>query len=453
MATQNDDYRLICGLEIHVELKTQSKMFCGCKNAPFFANKPNIYTCDYCLGRETKKPVPNKKAIEFTIKFGLFTGSKIQKYSYFERKHYVYPDVPKGYQISQCTKHFTFDGSIDTSFGPVGLIEAHLEEDVAKMIHKEVDGTKVSLIDFNRSGVPLIEIVSQPDIHSAAQAIEYAKNIQAITRYLGIADADMEKGQMRFDANISLQGKAQQAVGQLPDYKVEIKNINSFKSLGQAIDYEIGRQKKLLESGQDVPQETRGFDTNSGTTVFQRGKGGFADFRAMICPDMSGFEFDGKLLAKWQSELPPKREVMLKDWEQKYAVNHKYGVVFLRDKDTVLWAAEVFAAAYKEKLNVNQLANYLANRRLKLGVGDNIDAVIHEFKEMERLDDFNVEEVTAVIGQIINSNQSAADDYRAGQKQVLGFFIGETLRKIGKKVDVSKIKLLIEDQLVNILEN
>ncbi|MCL2110596.1 Asp-tRNA(Asn)/Glu-tRNA(Gln) amidotransferase subunit GatB [Microgenomates group bacterium] len=447
MSPKTSPYRLICGLEIHVELATASKMFCSCKNDPFFAPDPNIYTCDYCLGRETKAPSPNKKAIEYTIKFGLFTSSKINQHSYFERKHYVYPDVPKGYQISQCTRHFAFDGVVATSEGPVRLAEAHLEEDVAKLIHRPVRGQEVTLIDFNRSGVPLIEIVSQPDLHSSAQAVEYAKNIQAITRYLGIAHADMEKGQMRFDANISLQTKEQQKTHKLPDYKVEVKNINSFKSLGLAIDFEIKRQTKLLESGQVVPQETRGFDMDTNTTFFQRSKGTFVDFKALICPDMSKIELSDELLAQWRSELPPQREETLDRWQQQYQVEPRFSQLLLRDPATVAWAEELFAQSLKKKLHTNKLANFLVNGKLQSQVGDGVGETLAEFISLERTADFDEAQIATIIDSVLAAHPDARERYRSGQKQVLGFFVGEAMKAIAKKVDVQRVKQLIEDRL------
>ncbi|MFH1967092.1 MAG: Asp-tRNA(Asn)/Glu-tRNA(Gln) amidotransferase subunit GatB, partial [Patescibacteria group bacterium] len=261
MTKQKSNYHLICGLEIHAELKTKSKMFCGCKNDPFGAEQPNIYTCPVCLGMPGGLPVANRQAIEWTIQLGLALNCKINLFSKFDRKHYFYPDLPKGYQISQYDQPFCHDGWIETSQGRVAITRVHLEEDTGKLLHKTIEGKKVSLVDFNRGGVPLVEIVTEPDIKSAEQAKELAQTLHQIIRYLNIGDCNMEQGGMRLEANVSLS-----ADGQLPDYKTEVKNINSFRFLEQAINFEEVRQAKLLDQGQAPVQETRGFDAVKGET-------------------------------------------------------------------------------------------------------------------------------------------------------------------------------------------
>src|SRR3989338_7285330 len=259
-------YQPIIGMETHVQLKTKSGMFCGCKNDPN-AEKPNIYTCPVCLGLPGALPVANKKAIEWTVKLGLTFGCKINLFSKFDRKHYFYPDLPKGYQISQYDLPFCYGGRVQTSFGSIGITRVHLEEDTGKLIHQKVNGRNVSLIDFNRSSVPLVEVVTEPEIYSSAQAKEYAKKLRQIIRYLDISDCDMEKGGMRLEANISLMKEGET---KLPKYKVELKNINSFRFLERGIEYEIERQTEILDVGKTPDQETRGYSAEKNITYIQR---------------------------------------------------------------------------------------------------------------------------------------------------------------------------------------
>jgi len=299
-------YVPIIGLEIHVELKTKSKMFCTCFNDPD-RSLPNTNICPTCLAHPGTLPIPNKTAIEWTVKIAQALKCSINKLSKFDRKHYFYPDLPKGYQISQYDQPIGEHGEIELNLigkknkretALIGITRVHLEEDTAKLTHS-TNGDADTLVDFNRAGVPLVEIVSDPDIQSGIEAKLYCQELQTIFRYLEVSNADMEKGQMRCEANISLQEEGKFSIENgvvkpTPNHtlnnKVEVKNINSFRAVEKAIDFEIKRQTALLEKGENWKQQTRGWDDNKGETVLQREKETAADYRYFPEPDIPPFE-------------------------------------------------------------------------------------------------------------------------------------------------------------------
>jgi len=296
-------YTPIIGMEVHVELKTKSKMFCSCKNDPDFTD-PNTNICEICTGQPGTLPVPNKKAIEWTIKIGKALGCSIRDLSKFDRKHYFYPDLPKAYQISQYDEPIAENGEITLSFtveenirdiAKIGIERVHLEEDTAKLLHDDKNAT---LVDFNRAGTPLVEIVTKPDFKSSTEAKMYCQELRTLLRYLEVSDAEMEKGHMRCEANISVQeaGKFEiddKIVKPLGNYKlnskIELKNLNSFKAVERGIEYEIKRQTELLENNKTWGQETRGWNDDKGETVLQRVKENSADYRYFPEPDIPPF--------------------------------------------------------------------------------------------------------------------------------------------------------------------
>src|SRR3990167_3373582 len=356
-------YMPVIGMETHVELKTASKMFCSCKNDPFHAGRPNIYTCPVCLGLPGALPVANKKAIEWTIKLGLMLGCKINKLSKFDRKHYFYPDLPKGYQISQYDTPFCYEGKIETSFGPVKITRVHLEEDTGKLLHQNVNGRGVSLIDFNRSGVPLVEIVTEPDIRSAAQAKEYAKKMRQIVRYLDISDCDMEKGGMRLEANISLQKDTSK---ELPNYKVELKNINSFRFLERGIEYELERQEEILEKGETPVQETRGYNAEKGITYTQRTKEEAADYRYFPDPDIPPIKVNDRWLTEIKSTLPDPMETILIRWGKLYQIKPEVVELLFETSEEVNWLDKLFKSAVARKIVVDKLVNAIVHKKIQV---------------------------------------------------------------------------------------
>ncbi|GAB4218607.1 MAG: Asp-tRNA(Asn)/Glu-tRNA(Gln) amidotransferase subunit GatB [Candidatus Microgenomates bacterium] len=444
-------YQPIIGMEIHIELKTASKMFCGCKNDPFHAPKPNVYTCPVCLGLPGALPVANKKAIEWTVMLGLALNCKINQLSKFDRKHYFYPDLPKGYQISQYDLPFCFDGKISTSFGDVRIRRIHLEEDTGKLIHDTVNGKKVSLIDFNRSGVPLIEIVTEPDIKSAAQAKEYAKKLYQIIRYLDISDADMEKGQMRLEANISLinqKSKIKNQKDKLPNYKVELKNINSFRFLEKAIEAEIKRQEKILDEGKTPHQETRGYNAEKNITYLQRSKEDAADYRYFPDPDIPPIRIDDHWLSKIKNLLPENFDNLIERWHKQYQVDKVLVSLLFETKHQSQWIETLLLEAKKQNLDTGKLVNFLANKKLKVILfKDDYKQILTSFKQATTTNQVDEKELDKAIDQVINNNPQAIKDYQSGKKNALNFLLGQTMKILKKRIDTNLILDKLKTQI------
>lgn len=304
-------YEPTIGLEIHVELKTKTKMFCDSLNDPD-EKHPNLNICPICMGHPGTLPVINQEAIQKLIKVGLALNCQIAEFSKFDRKNYFYPDLPKGYQISQYDLPFCINGWLELQSGKkINIERIHIEEDTGRLLHSP-DG-KYSLVDFNRAGVPLMELVTRPDIKSGKEIEEFAKELRLILRYLDASDADMEKGQMRVEVNISVKPKSSEKLGT----KVELKNINSIKAASAATDYEIKRQTELLESGSKVIQETRGWNENKGQTFSQRVKEGSADYRYFPEPDLPPLRFSKNEIEEMRlglPELPAQRRLRFKKY-------------------------------------------------------------------------------------------------------------------------------------------
>ena len=439
-----NNYQLVCGLEIHSELKTKSKMFCACKNDPFAAGKPNIHTCPVCLGMPGGLPLANKKAIEWTIKIGLALNCQINLFSKFDRKNYFYPDLPKGYQISQHDIPFCHDGFLDTSQGRVRIQRIHLEEDTAKLIHQN----NYTLIDFNRSGVPLVEIVTETDIKNAQQAKEYAQKLRQILRYLDVADCDMEKGGMRLEANISLKKKTDPD-GFLPNYKVECKNINSFRFMEMAINYEMERQAKLLDQGQTPKQETRGFSAESGKTFSQRAKEEAEDYRYFPDPDLPPIEFEPAEIAQIKQEsveLPDQYAARLSEEHQ---LSLDLAQRLVKNKKRAEFFEQLLILAKREKIESKKIINTLLNKKIDYHLSDDPKNTIEEYKKLNELEEMSPEIITELIKELLQENQDVVEKYQSGKTEVLAFLIGQSMKKIAKKVDVNLVKKVLLDQLNN----
>jgi aspartyl-tRNA(Asn)/glutamyl-tRNA(Gln) amidotransferase subunit B len=433
-------------MEVHAELKTASKMFCGCKNDPFHASGPNVHTCPVCLGMPGALPVANKTAIEWTIKLGLALGCKINLFSKFDRKHYFYPDLPKGYQISQYDLPFCYDGAVETSEGTVRIRRIHLEEDTGKLLHKTVNGKKVSLIDFNRSSVPLIEIVTEPDIKTARQAKEYGKKLRQILRFLDIADCDMEQGGMRLEANVSVREKG---ATELPDYKIELKNINSFRFLEAAIEYEIDRQATALEAGETLPQETRGWNPSENKSFVQRTKESAEDYRYFPDPDLPPIRFTQEQIDEMRSQIPLLPEKIILDWVQLFRVERRFAEPLAETQNLAKAAEKLFSQAQSDQLEPNKLAGAIHNKKIDFDENSDPKTVLQSFKALYATESVDTSELDTIIQKIISENQDAVEKYKNGQKQIVGFFMGQVMRQLKVKADPQQVTAALGKALDN----
>ncbi len=442
MSGQNtmNNYEPVVGMEIHVELKTKSKMFCGCVNDPFHAPRPNIYTCPTCLAMPGGLPVPNRQAIEWTIKFGLALGCEIPLFSKFDRKHYFYPDLPKGYQISQYDEPFCINGRVRTSMGDVRIHRVHLEEDTGRNQHKVVNGKKVTLIDFNRGGVPLMEIVTEADIHSGEHARLFLKKLHQIIRYLDISDADMDKGSMRLEPNISVR-----KVGDthLPPYKVEVKNINSFAFVKKAIEYETARHVPFLEKGQKPPQETRGWNEDKGVTFSQRSKEEAADYRYFPDPDIPPIVWNQEFINSISQQLPELPDAKLERFINEYELS-EYDANQLTDSVVISKFYET-CVSFK-KLTPKQIANWMINKKVDIQTTRPEDLVeeIVKASVVEGVSDTVIEKAVTLV---LEANPKAVKDFKAGKEQVKMFLFGMVLKELKGKGDKGKVMEVLLLQL------
>lgn len=432
-------YIPIVGLEVHIELSTNSKMFCGCP-AEHFAKEPNTQTCPVCLGLPGALPYANLEAINSCVKFGLALGCSISTFSKFDRKHYFYPDLPKSYQISQYDLPFCKNGI----FNGIRIRRIHMEEDTGKLIHATVDGQRVSLVDFNRSGVPLVEMVTEPDFSDTSKISEFLREIQLIVRYLGISTADMEKGSMRLEANISL--KEENAQG-LPDYKVELKNINSFKFLEKAINAEIKRQTVALEKGEKIKQETRGYDEEKDRTFSQRSKEEAMDYRYFPEPDLPPVRLapkDIKILRDLIPELPEaKREKFLK-----LGLPENYIEVLVSDKSRAEYFETAIELAQKHNISPKEIAGVMINQNLDSKHPEPA-GLIKKLVEMQSVNYSSQNEVASAVGRVVLANEKAVTDYKNGKTQVIGFLIGQVQKELKGKGNTKVVQELLKAKLIS----
>lgn len=485
-------YTPVIGMEIHVELKTKSKMFCQCKNGLGLEKKPNIDICPVCTAQPGTLPVPNIQAIEFVQLAGLALGCNLLQISKFDRKNYFYPDIPKGYQISQYDQPFCEKGKLKINDKEIGITRIHLEEDTGKLIHPK--GVEYTLVDFNRAGVPLMELVTEPDIETGEEARIFCQKLQQICRYLEISDADMEKGNMRCEANISLYKKGEE---KLSGTKVEVKNINSFKFVEKAINFEIERQTEMLDKGEKIVQETRGWDANKGETVSQRKKESAHDYRYFPEPDIPPFSFDEAYVENIKRKLPELPEQKTKRFQEEYALPEDDVAMMISQKDLAAYFENVTGEIYEKidsgefaiekektvKLAVNYIITELRkhlqekNENLKdikitpenyaeficilsegkinssaaqivlaemYKTGGDPSQIIEE-KNLTQMD--NSEELEKIVEEVLVKNEKSVADFRAGKENALKFLIGQTMSMTKGKANPQIVQEIVKNKL------
>ena len=495
------NYQPIIGLEIHVESKTKSKMFCDCLNDPN-ERHPNVNICPTCTAQPGSLPVINQEAVRKTIKTGLALNCQIPEYSKFDRKNYFYPDLPKGYQISQLYQPICKEGFLEIEGKKIRIREVHLEEDTGRLVHPE--GADYSLIDFNRAGIPLMELVTEPDLSSAKETREFAQELHLLMHYLDVSDADMEKGQMRVEVNISL-SKKKGVLGT----KVEIKNLNSFRVVERAIEYETERQRALLEKGKKIIQETRGWldeaTTSSrrvagarvhdvkGVTVSQREKEFAQDYRYFPEPDLPPLRFTQKKINEIRAEIPELPQQKRERLKKEYQLDEKSIAIFVYNKDFGEYFEKVISELPpnlpREKLSklIKLATNYLITdlqgllKRASVTGGDSLITpenfaefitLIYEGKISSKIAKMVLEEmfktgadpshiieekglvqitneaeIKKIIKEVISKNKKAVDDYKKGKENAFQYLIGQIMAQTKGKANPQLVNKLLKQAL------
>lgn len=474
-------YESVIGLEIHVELKTKTKIFCGCSTK--FGVKPNENTCPVCMGLPGTLPVLNKEVVRLAVKAGKALGCKINKINKMDRKNYFYPDLPKAYQISQFDLPICSGGEvvIDTKEGTrtVRLNRIHIEEDAGKLVHLEYE--PYSLIDYNRVGVPLIEIVTEPDIRSAEEAVAFLKKLKNILEYQDVSDCRMEEGSLRCDANISLREVGKTEL----NCKVEIKNINSFKEVQKALESEERRQRELYEYGEGfkIKQETRRYDSSKGRTLIMRTKEDSNDYRYFPDPDLKPIEIPDEIMESAQSSMVEQPDDKKNRFMKSYDLTEKEVDILVGDKhlaeyfenlidkgcsskDASNWIttdlfrlmkshdgdfssipiSEEYVADIINMVNEGVI-NFTSGRIVleeSFNTGKSPEEIVDE-KKMRQMNDKG--EMEGIVEKVIADNPRAVEDYRAGKLQSIGFLIGQIMKTTGGKANPAVIKEIIKNKL------
>ncbi|SDP36289.1 Asp-tRNA(Asn)/Glu-tRNA(Gln) amidotransferase subunit GatB [Desulforhopalus singaporensis] len=459
------EFETVIGLEIHAQLKTETKIFCGCSTS--FGAPPNTNTCPICLGMPGVLPVLNKRVVEFAVKLGLATNARINLYNQFARKNYFYPDLPKGYQTSQFDLPIVGRGEIEIEVDGVrkkiGITRIHMEEDAGKLIHDELE--PVSHVDLNRTGTPLLEIVSEPDIRSPEEAVAYLKKLHAIVRYLDICDGNMQEGSFRCDANISLRPVGQEQFG----IRTELKNMNSFKHVQNGLEYEIRRQRDILLDGEEVVQETLLWNPDKNCTESMRGKEDAHDYRYFPCPDLVPVEIDEAWVEEIRRSLPEMPDEKKDRFRDQYKLPEYDAVLLTGDIAVANYFESAVAAGAQPKrasnwimtellrelkgeditscrVSAGQLAallkmidaNTISGKIAKtvfqdmMETGDDAETIVKE-KNLIQVSDEG--ELTAIVERIVAANPDQAEDYRNGKTKIMGYFVGQLMKETKGKAN------------------
>ncbi|WP_366922822.1 Asp-tRNA(Asn)/Glu-tRNA(Gln) amidotransferase subunit GatB [Metallumcola ferriviriculae] len=477
------EYEAVIGLEVHAELKTNSKIFCACSTE--FGGDPNTHVCPVCLGLPGVLPVLNKEVVDYALKAGLALNCQIAEYSKFDRKNYFYPDLPKAYQVSQydlpICEHGYLDIEVDGKTKRIGITRLHMEEDAGKLVHQ---GTAIvesnsSLVDYNRTGVPLVEIVSEPDMRSAEEAKAYLEKVKAILQYTEVSDCKMQEGSLRCDANISVRPKGTEKLGT----KAELKNMNSFKALQKAIEYEIARQIELIEDGEKVVQETRSWDENKGISVSLRSKEEAHDYRYFPEPDLVPLVIDKQWVERIRATLPE-----LPDDRKQRLVNE----LGLPEYDAAVITGSKDLADYLDRCleyypDAKKVSNWIMGELLRLLNNSNMEpaeapvepkemaellklmdkgtisgtiakqvfeemfntgksaAEIVAAKGLEQISDQS--ELEKIVEKVITDNPQSVADYRGGKKQAAGFMVGQVMKATRGKANPKLVNELLQKKL------
>ncbi len=474
------EFEAVIGLEVHAQLRTESKLFCTCSTK--FGAEPNSQVCPICTGQPGVLPVINQRAIEFALKLALALGCEVNRHSLMARKHYFYPDLPKNYQISQYELPLAEGGAVEIELNgqrkTIGLTRIHLEEDAGKLVHDEKQ--PYSYVDFNRTGVPLLEIVSKPEIRSPEEAVAYLKALRNIVRYLGICDGNMEEGSLRCDANISVRPKGSQSFGT----KVELKNMNSFKHVERALAYEIKRQIGLLLEGKEIVQETRLYDDATQKTYPMRGKEEAHDYCYFPDPDLIEIQVEEGLLERLKSEIPELPLAKKARFEREYELS-SYEAEILTEEKTL---ADFFEEVVKIYPNPKAVANFMLTEVLRYLNRDRLDITETKFKprflaellelvekdlisitlakqqvfpevyekgispkkiveERNLIQESSEDELRALCESILLENPAEVEKYKAGKKGLIGFFVGQVMKKTQGKANPKVVNKIFMELL------